>query len=99
MRAVWCCLVVLFLLAPAGTVGITAAPSDAETELTSPRAGASVSVARRIVDDPVPLAVVAGIAPRLLVVRRAEWLPRHATPTAPLETRHVAVIGQRGPPA
>jgi hypothetical protein len=42
MRAVWCVLVVLCLLSPLGTVGITSAPADADIELAAPR---SVSLA------------------------------------------------------
>lgn len=52
MRALWCFLVILSLVAPLGTAGITIAPADAETELTAPRTShESTPGARHAPDD------------------------------------------------
>lgn len=98
MRALWCCLLVLFVLAPAGTVGITAAPSDAETALTAPRASFAAT-ARKVLADPTPVhAVVATTVCPLRIVERAVSAPARS-PQLSIETACVVTAGPRAPPA
>jgi hypothetical protein len=94
MRAVWCFLLLLTVLAPAGSVGITAAPAEAETVLTAPRPIASASIERR---DPIeataPTALALSSPPR--VVTAPAPAPAHPL----LSSVSVTAANPRAPPA
>jgi hypothetical protein len=94
MRAVWCLLLLLMVLAPAGSVGITTAPAEAETVLTAPRAMASASIERRdSIEATAPAALPLLVAPRTLT----SPVPSSARPLLPADL--VRVANPRGPPA
>ena len=101
MRALWCFLVVMSLLAPLGSAGITISPQDANTQITTPRSGADVLTgSRRDGVDPIPLAMP--VAPVVTVAAPVAWTPvRPLVATgSTLATRHVpGPLGSRAPPA
>ena len=95
MRAAWCCLVLLTVLAPAGSVGITAAPAESETALTAPRAGSGVSFDRR-----VQLETTTPPSRSELEPRRISAPPPIVAPVRQLYSSTIVVVASpRAPPA
>lgn len=97
MRAVWCFLVILSLVAPLGTAGITITPADAETELTAPRTSHETAPgARHVLDDSGALRVEPPFAPVTPPLDVGAPTP----PPPPLIARLVdPTIRARAPPA
>lgn len=101
MRALWCFLVVMSLLAPLGSAGITISPQDASSQITTPRSGAdTLASARRDGLEPAPLAMP--VATVVTVESPVVWTPVPALvdTSSTLVTRHVPrPLGSRAPPA
>ncbi len=95
MRMVWSVLVVLVLLAPFGSVGITEAPIDAEI-LAAPRGPAGARATSRILQLPPPIMIGSTVV--VLPPAVAASTPASAPPVAIVPSDRHPSGSPRDPP-